>query len=267
MPLLSEQELGSTTCKNILMRMFSVDKVNSLYDRNSIYNGSDFARAVLRDLDIRYEIRNQDALAKLPAGPFITISNHPFGHIDGIILIDLFGHLRKDYRVMVNSILGRIEPLKDNFISVIPAGNERTAPTIESLQGIKDALRHVRNGHPLGLFSAGAVSDLSLKAGCVRDREWQEAVIRLIRRLDVPVLPVTFLDGNSPFYYTLGLIDWRVRLLRLPAEVFNKTGKTIRRVLGNMISPQEQDEFENLNEFKSFLRNKVYKLKKDSYDG
>ena len=261
MPLLTEQELGGIPFASALMRLLSIDKVNDLYDRYCGLNGPAFARAVLNDLGVRYEIENVGMLDELPEGPFITISNHPYGHIDGVILVDLFGHLRRDYKVMVNSVLARIDSLEGNFICVTPVGTERTAPAKDSIHGIKEALRHVREGHPLGLFPAGAVSDFSLKDGCVRDREWQEPVIRLIRRLGVPILPVTFRDGNSPFYYRLGLIDWRVRLLRLPSEVFNKRDKPVRLAIGNIISVKEQEEYEDDDAFRAFLRKKVYGLK------
>ena len=261
MPLLTEQELGGISFASALMRFLSMDKVNDLYDRYCGLNGPAFARAVLMDLGVRFEIKNMEVLDSLPDGPFITISNHPYGHIDGIILVDLFGHLRRDYKVMVNKILGRIEPLQANFISVTPVGAERTPPTATSMAGVRDVLKHVREGHPIGLFPAGAVSDLSIKERRVRDREWQEPVIRLIKKLDVPILPVTFNDRNSAFYYTLGLLDWRIRLLRLPSEVFNKRGKTIRVSIGNIISPEEQEEFNDLDDFRQFLRNKVYELK------
>lgn len=245
----------------LAMHALSVDKVNELYDRNLMYKGPDFARAVLSDLGACYEVENMENLETLPEGPFITVSNHPYGHMDGLVLMDVFGHLRPDYKVMVNGILGMIRTLEENFICVTPVGKERTAPTPDSVRGIKDAVRHVRQGHPLGLFPAGAVSDLSLKDRCIRDREWQEPVLRLIRKLNVPVLPVTFRDGNSPLYYSLGLIDWRVRLLRLPAEVFNKRGKAIRIVLGNIITPQDQDGFTDIAAFGRYLRDKVYELK------
>ena len=261
MPLLTEQELGGIPFASALMHLLSIDKVNDLYDRYCGLNGPAFARAVLNDLGVCYEIENVGMMDELPEGPFITISNHPYGHIDGIILVDPFGHIRRDYKVMVNGILGRIETLKDNFICVTPVGQERTAPSKDSIHGIKEALTHVREGHPLGLFPAGAVSDFSLKDGCVRDREWQEPVIRLIRRLGVPILPVTFRDGNSPFYYSLGLIDWRVRLLRLPSEVFNKRDKPVRLAIGNIISVKEQKEYEEDDAFRAFLRKKVYGLK------
>ena len=268
MPLLTLNEIekatplfrgkcGNSLCRG-LMRLLSIDKVNDLYDRNSIVKGPDFARAVLKDIGVEYEVINQDMLKHLPDGPFITISNHPYGHIDGVMLVDLFGHMRPDYKVMVNKYLGRVESLEDNFICVTPTIGERTAPTKDSIQGIKDALSHVRNNGALGLFPAGAISDLSLKDGCIRDREWQEPVIRLIKKLNVPIVPVHFIDRNSNFYYLLGLIDWKVRLLRLVAEIFNKRGKSTRIAIGEIISPEEQAEFADLDKYGMFLRNKVY---------
>lgn len=260
MALLSEHEFEHIPCVSLLMRILSIDKINELYDRNKGYVGPDFAQAVLDELGISYKILNREALRLLPEGPFITVSNHPYGHIDGLILVDLFGHVRNDFKVMVNGILGRIVPMEKNFICVTPVGNE-AVPASDNLNGVRKAILHVREGHPLGLFPSGAVSDLSLKDGCVRDREWQESVIRLISKLDVPVLPVAFLDGNSPFYYSLGLIDWRVRLLRLPSEVFNKKGKVQRIALGNLISPHDLGEHKDVAEFSKYLRQKVDDLK------
>ena len=268
MPLLTLNELeqasalfrgkcGNALCRR-LMRMLSIDKVNDLYDHNSSVTGPDFAEAVLEDIGVKYEVLNNDVLKQLPDGPFITISNHPYGHIDGVMLVDLFGHIRPDFKVMVNKFLGRIENLKDNFICVTPTGTERTGATKESVQGIKEAVAHIRSGGALGLFPSGAVSDLSMKDKCIRDREWQEPVIRLIKKMNVPVVPVHFLDRNSNFYYSLGLVDWKVRLLRLPAEVFNKRGKLTRIALGEIIPPEELQKYEDIDELRDYLRNKVY---------
>lgn len=272
MPLLTDKELADISpifrgnagniLARLLMRIFSVNSLNDLYDRNCSFQGEDFARTILNELNIKYSIKNSDALANMPEGAFITISNHPYGSIDGVILVDMFGHLRNDYKVIVNKILSRIRALDRNFINVTPKGNEMTArPTKDSIFGIREAVSHVKNGHPLGIFPSGAVSDFSLRDGCVRDRQWQEPIIRMIKRLRVPILPVKFLGGNSPFFYSLGLIDWRVRILRLPAEVLNKRNKTQELALGNIILPEEQDRYENINDFGVFLRNKVYNLK------
>ncbi len=255
-----------------LMMLLSIDRVNELYDRNSHLEGPDFAEAILKDVGLEYSIGFaestgigndpfDDITDLIPQGPFITISNHPCGHLDGIALVDVFGHIRPDYKVMANQMLSMIRPLESCFITVTPAGSHRTAPSQASLSGVKAALNHLHNGGALGLFPSGAVSDLSLKDRCVRDREWQESVIKLIERAGVPVLPVRFFDGNSVFYYSLGLIDWRVRLLRLPAEVFNKRGRNFRIGIGRLISAGEIQEYgRDLKALRNFLRASVYDM-------
>lgn len=277
MPLLSVEELermapifkgraGNAFAKG-MMHLLSIDRVNELYDRNTAVNGPDFAAAVLDDIGMRYHIGyasadpSESLSSVIPDGPFLTVSNHPCGHVDGISLVDVFGHMRPDYKVMVNKILSMIKPLENCFIQVTPTGTERTAPTSASVSGIKAALRHLRSGGSLGLFPSGAVSDLSIKDRCVRDREWQEAVIKLIMKAQVPVIPVRFFDGNSAFYYSLGLIDWRIRLLRLPAEVFNKRGKIMHIGIGQVISVEEQKRFGNdVRAFGDYLRKSVYDM-------
>ena len=66
--------------------------------------------------------------------PLITISNHPYGHIDGLILADYFGHC-SNYKMMVNQFLNRIEALSSSLIPVTPTGVERTVVTTESIMG------------------------------------------------------------------------------------------------------------------------------------
>ena len=276
MPLLTLQELEQLTplfrgrvgrsLARGTMRLLSVDRLNALYDRHAHLRGADFARSVLEDLGIDYEVFVESAeveaqLHTLDETPFITISNHPYGSIDGVILADLFGHRCANYKIMVNKILSRVESLAPSFISVTPTGVERTAATKESIMGVRRALGQLRSGGGLGLFPSGAVSDLSLREGCVRDRPWQPAIISLIAKARVPIMPVRFFDRNSSFYYALGLIDWRVRLLRLPAEVFNKAGRSVRIGLAPLISVEEQQQYlatHTIEEFGTWLRSKVY---------
>lgn len=147
------------------------------------------------------------------------MSNHPYGALDGLILIHLLGSHRPDYKVMVNWILTYIEALADNFIAVEPTSNETRRQI--SMVGIRESLSHIRNGHPIGFFPAGAVSKINSRLR-IEDREWQPTVIRLIQQFKVPVIPIYFQGHNSLFYNLLGIIDWRIRTLRLPLEIFNK---------------------------------------------
>ena len=94
----------------------------------------------------------------------------------------------------------------------------------------------------------------------IYDREWQEGIIRMIKKAHVPVVPIYFPDRNSGFYYFLGLLDWRIRVLRLPRELLNKGKGRHRIVVGNVIGPSEQDRYSDLKEFSDFLRSSVYGL-------
>lgn len=246
-----------------IMRALSIDKANELYDHNAHLKGADFAHSVLHELEVTCTmLGSRDT--QLPQPPYITISNHPYGSIDGIILADIFGHRTPDYKIMANRILERVEALAPSLISVTPTGAERTTPTTESIIGIRRALKHLHDGGALGLFPAGAVSNLDLRHRCVSDRTWQPAIIRLIARAHVPIVPVHFIDGNSYLYYILGLIDWRIRLLRLPAELFNKHHRPTRLYIGAPISADEQQQYlatHTIEEFGQWLRHTVYEAK------
>jgi putative hemolysin len=276
MPLITLHELeqmtplfrgsvGNALARGV-MRLLAVDKVNALYDRHAHLSGADFARSVLEDLEVEYEmfVDTHEVLAQLDKlgenMPFITISNHPYGHIDGLILADYFGH-RSNYKMIVNQFLNWIEALAPSLIPVTPTGVERTVATTESIMGVRRAFAHLRSGGALGLLPAGAISDLSLRDGCVRDREWQPAIIAFMAKAKVPILPVHFLDRNSSLFYLLGLINWRMRLLRLPGEVFNKAHRPVRLVIGAPISVEEQQQYlatHTRAEYGQWLRMRVY---------
>lgn len=243
-----------------MMHWFSADKVNDLYDRTCHLQGADCAGAMMRDIGVDYQVGYAERLESLPEGAFITVSNHPYGHLDGITLIDVLGHVRPDYKVMVNEILAHIRAMSPNFINVVPKGDKETGPQASSLGGVRETLGHLRDGHAVGFFPSGAVSDLSLKDRCIRDREWQVPVLRLIRKAGVPVVPIRFFDRNSLFFYSLGLIDWRVRLIRLCGEVFNKRGKQPRFGIGEIITPEQQAACESTEALGALLRSSVYEM-------
>ncbi|MDD2594978.1 MAG: 1-acyl-sn-glycerol-3-phosphate acyltransferase [Bacteroidales bacterium] len=243
-----------------LLRQFAIDKINQLYENNEQYSGGVFAEHVLQDLGVNYKIGYAERLQNLPEGAFITISNHPYGSIDGVILVDLFSKICTNYKVIVNKFLSRIEAMSSSFICVNPNGNEKAAATRDSIIGIKQTLEHISAGYPIGLFPSGAVSDLSLKEMRIRDRAWQEGIIKVIHKANVPILPVRFFDRNSHFYYNLGMIDWKVRILRLPREVFNKAGKNVRIGVGKLISPDDINMSKGIESVTEFLRNSVYNM-------
>lgn len=254
-------KVGRFLAKGVL-KILSVDKVNALYGRHYHAKGPDFTTLTLEDIGVKYEIINKDRLENLPEGSFITVSNHPLGSIDGIMLIDIFARIRPDFKVMVNGILTQIEAMDCNFIAVQPATGDKKSISRASLNGIRECLDRLRNNHPIGFFPAGAISMLDPKTDKVEDRDWQPSVIRIIKGAKVPVYPVYFEGLNSKFFYQLGRISWQLRSMRIPSEVFNKRGITFRVHIGEPISPEEQAKFATVEELGEYLKQKTYELVK-----
>ena len=241
-----------------------IDKVNAVHDRvdkaGTAY-GPDFAKGLMQDIEIDFRIGHAERLSSLPDGPFIVIANHVYGHIDGICLLDIFGEKRPATKVMVNEMLTWIPGLAPSFIAVNPTVGSRQSASATSINGVKSALLQLRSGEPLCIFPSGAVADLKPKEHwTLSERDWQDAAIRLIQKARVPVIPVRFFDRNSRFYYALGLLDYRIRFVRLFHEMFNKHGQTPRMGIGEAISVQEQEQYTDLQAFKAFLRSRVYDM-------
>ena len=241
-----------------------IAKVNALHDRvdtAGVPYGPPFAKALLDDVGVDFRIGNPERLESLPEGPFIVIANHVYGHLDGICLVDLFGHQRPETKVMANEMLTWIPGLAPSFIAVNPLTNASKGVSDTSISGVRNALAQLREGGPLCLFPSGAVADLQPRQGWIlSERDWQDAAVRLIRKARVPVVPVRFFDRNSRFYYALGLIDYRVRFVRLFHEVFNKRGSHPRMGIGAPISVEQQEQYTDLQAFKAFLRSSVYEM-------
>lgn len=252
---------GKEKLVNTLLRWLDVDKVNWIHDHNFDTPGPQFCRGLLEDLEIKLKIDNEKVLDNLPAGPFITVSNHPFGALDGITLIDIVGSRRSEFKVMVNMVLNYIVAMRPNFIAVDALASDDPAKKAVSMKGIKEAIVQVRRGKPIGFFPAGAVSKLN---GHLRleDRDWQPSIIRLIQQLKVPVIPIFFHGGNSWWFNFLGIVSWQLRTLRLPAEVFRRKGDTIHVSVGDPISVEEQLAHSgSVEELGKYLKAKTYELR------
>lgn len=243
-----------------MLKLFGIDKINALCGRHENVSGIDFTKDVLEDIGVTYNIINGQVLNNMPKNGFITVSNHPFGSVDGVILIDIFARFREDYKVMVNGILNRVKSLESNFIGVEPTkGNDKNNAN-HNLSGIRDCIRHLQNNHPLGFFPAGAISMMDYKTGTIEDRAWQKGALHLIKQAKVEIIPVFFEGINSWFFYQLGRISWKIREIRIAHELFNKKGQSINVYLGDPISVDIQNEFNDLDNFGVFLKNKTYDL-------
>lgn len=244
-----------------LLHFLSVDKVNAVHSKYFDTPGPEFVASLIKDFDITLRVDGTEVLDNLPEGAFITVSNHPFGALDGITLIHLIASRRPEYKVMVNMILGRITAMSPNFIKVDALASDDPAKKAVSMLGIKQCINQIKSGQPLGFFPAGAVSKVNWRGRLV-DRKWQDSVIRLIDKLKVPVIPIYFHGSNSWWFNFLGVVCWQARTLRLPAEVWRKCHTTMHISVGDPISVEEQRAHaSSIDELGEYLKAKTYELR------
>jgi len=240
-----------------LMKLLNISTLNKIYDRNKHLSELEFIDALLDEFEINFEIPEED-LRRIPKnGPFITISNHPLGGIDGILLLKLLLEKRDDFKIIANFLLHRIEPLKPYIMPVNPFENRKEIKG--SMMGFKSAIAHLREGHPLGIFPAGEVS--TYKDGrLVIDKPWEVAAMKLIKKAEVPIVPIYFHAKNSSFFYRLAKLSDTLRTAKLPSELLTQKERIIKVRIGNAISVEDQKEHMTLDKFTDFLRKKTYVL-------
>ena len=146
----------------LLMKALKISTLNKVYDRNKHLKDVTFLNAILDDLEIKFEIPEED-LKRLPKdGAYITISNHPLGGIDGVLLLKLMLEREPNFKIIANFLLHRIEPLKKYIMPVNPFENHKDVKS--SVVGIKETLRHLRDGKPLGIGILNFRTAMNLKA-------------------------------------------------------------------------------------------------------
>ncbi len=251
------QYVGGEYFAKILMHLLSFHKINDLYENVSQKHGVESIDAIIKYLNVNLEFDEND-LKKLPAeGGFITVSNHPFGGIDGILLIKLLSLARPDHKVIANFLLKKVEPISEFFLAVNPF--EHMPEAGSSIAGLKTAIDHLQNGGVLSLFPAGEVST-NYASSLITDREWLVSALRFIKKSRVPVVPIYFHGTNSRMFHLLGRIHPSLRTAKLPSELINKRNKTIKVRIGNAIPVREQEEFTDIHRFGRYLRAKTYCL-------
>ncbi|MBD1261483.1 lysophospholipid acyltransferase family protein [Maribacter polysiphoniae] len=241
----------------VLMKITRISEINDFYTKHEHLEGIEFLDAILRHYQIDFEVPEEDFKRLPKEGAYITISNHPLGGIDGVLLLKLLVSNRSDFKIIANFLLNRIEPISPYILPVNPFENHKDVQS--SIAGFKSAMAHLGDGHPLGIFPAGEVSTYKDEKLIV-DKPWEESALKLIRRANVPVVPIYFHARNSKFFYRLSKISDVFRTAKLPSEIYSQRNRPIKVRIGQPISVAMQNEQKTLEEFTELLRKKTYLL-------
>ena len=190
----SFEELGfrlpsSALLKKALFSWLRINRINELLGDEALQtSGIHFIDGLFKKLSIRYNISEED-LKNIPTNqPFIILSNHPFGFLDGLIMIHLIARIRPDFKVLANFFLKQFGALDDYFIDLNPFETNST----QNYRGMRQAYQNLKAGSPVGLFPAGEVATMQKGLSKIEDRAWDISIIRFILNANVPIIPLHF---------------------------------------------------------------------------
>ncbi len=206
----------------------------------------------------------QHQLDRIPQdGPVIFAANHPHGLVDGMILADLIGRRRMDYRILTRALLTGLGESAASYMISVPFPHEPDAQE-KMLQMRASAMAHLEQNGLMALFPSGVVASSDTAFGPAIEREWNVFTAKMIRKSGATIVPCFFTGSNSRWYQIANRISPILRQGLLLHEVAHSFDKPQAPIIGNPITPDQWDErIKKPREFMAWLRARTLSLRDD----
>ena len=176
-----------------------------------------------------------EQIARIPAtGPVIVVANHPHGLVDGMILAELIGRVRTDYKILTRSLLTGVTEIEE-FMIPVPFPHEEDSRE-QSLEMRSRAMTHLKEGGVIALLPSGAVASSDTMMGPAIERTWNPFTANLIQRSGARVVPIYFPGQNSRAYQIANRLSATLRQGLLIHEVMHACGRPQKPVIGEPVS-------------------------------
>jgi len=243
------------TGKLTILRM-----VNKFEKQNEHYRGQKFWGGALKIMGITLTTPAEQIACIPKDGPVVVVANHPHGMVDGMILAELIGRVRSDYRILTRSVLQGLDEAATSFMIPVlfPHDPEAQAKMLEMRS---KAMDHLKNGGVVALFPSGVVMSSDDWFGPAQEREWNVFTAKMIRRSGARVVPIFFPGRNSRAYQIANRISAILRQGLLLHEIVRSCNKPQSPVIGAPISDEDMALLEkDPRGFMAWLRNHTMAL-------
>ena len=207
------------------------------FEKMGIPVGQPFWKQALDLLGINL-LTKQSEIAKIPKkGSLVITANHPHGLVDGMVLAELIGKVRTDYKILTRSLLTGVQQI-DQFMIPVPFDHEENALK-KSLEMRKSAMDHLEKGGVIVVFPSGKVASSETMFGNVVEGDWNPFTAKLIQKSGANVLPIFFPGSNSRIYQIANQVSATLRQGLLIYEVVHAMNKPQSPFVGSLIKQDE----------------------------
>jgi putative hemolysin len=200
--------------------------------------GQAFWRAALDTMGIPL-LTPDEEVNNIPLdGPVVCVSNHPHGLVDGMILADLIGRRRTDYKILTRALLTGIDEVATSYMISVPFPHEPDAQR-KSVEMRAKAMAHLKEGGVISVFPSGVVASSDTLFGPVIEREWNVFTAQMIRRAGARVVPIFFPGRNSRAYQMANCLSATMRQSLLLHEVVRSCNNPQKPVVGKALTDEQ----------------------------
>jgi putative hemolysin len=215
----------------------SIIRMIRAFEKRGAPTGQAFWRAALDTMGIPL-LTPDEEIANIPTdGPVVVVANHPHGLVDGMILADLIGRRRTDYKILTRALLTGIDEVAASYMIPVPFPHDPEAQR-KSVEMRASAMAHLREGGVISVFPSGVVASSDTLFGPVVEREWNVFTAQMIRRSGAQVVPIFFPGANSRWYQMANRLSPTMRQGLLLHEVVRSCGRPQRPVVGAPVAPE-----------------------------
>jgi putative hemolysin len=214
--------------------------VNRFERQNAQYRGQKFWKGALDVMGIDL-LTPREQLENIPKdGPVVVVANHPHGMVDGMILAELIGRVREDYRILTRSVLTGLDEAATSFMIPVPFPHDPEAQR-KMVEMRAKAMAHLKEGGVVALFPSGVVMSSDTWFGPAIEREWNVFTAQMIRRSGAQVVPIRFPGANSRWYQIANRISPILRQGLLLHEIVRSCKKPQSPVIGEPLTEAEME--------------------------
>ena len=211
------------------------------FEKRGKFHGHAFWRGALDVMGIDLTTP-QEQLDRIPkTGPVVVVANHPHGMVDGMIMADLIGRVRTDYRILTRAFLTDIDKDAADFLIPVPFPHEEDAQA-KMVEMRKQAMAHLNEGGVIAVFPSGVVASSESLFGPMIEKEWNLFTAKMIRMSGARVVPLFFPGANSRWYQMANQISPTLRQSLLINEIVRACGKPQKPVVGHPFDHEEVKE-------------------------
>nr|WP_246525413.1 lysophospholipid acyltransferase family protein [Thalassovita aquimarina] len=213
------------------------------FERRGAPQGLEFWGACLDVMGIDLQTP-QEQIERIPAeGPVVVVANHPHGLVDGMVLAELIGRRRSDFRILTRELLTGLDESASSYLIPVPFPHEEDAQR-KSVEMRAAAMAHLKDGGVVSVFPSGVVASSKTMFGPVEEADWNVFTAQMIRRSGAKVVPIHYPGENSRWYQMANQISATLRQGLLLHEIVHSCNRPMKPIVGE---PLGDDHMERLS--------------------